>query len=46
VAHALILATQEEEIRRIKFEASPGQLADPISEKRITEEGLVEWLKV
>jgi hypothetical protein len=37
-----ILATQEVEIRRIPFKASPGKYL----EKSITKKGLVEWLKV
>jgi hypothetical protein len=44
----VILATQEAEIRRIRFEASPRQKSsqDPISKILITKKGLVEWLKV
>jgi hypothetical protein len=44
----VILATQEAEIIRIGFEASPRQLIpwDPISKIPNIKKGLVEWLKV
>jgi hypothetical protein len=43
----IILATQEAEMRRIRFEASMGNSsARPCLQKPFTKIGLVEWLKV
>jgi hypothetical protein len=48
VAHAVILATQEAEIRRIMVQSQPRQIAPhrPYPEKTLHKKGLVEWLKV
>jgi hypothetical protein len=45
---AVILATQETEIRRIAVQSQPQQIVcETLSQKkRITKKGLVEWLKV
>jgi site-specific recombinase XerC len=43
----VILATQEAEIRRIKVQSQPGQIAHKtLSRKNSSQKGLVEWLKV
>jgi hypothetical protein len=41
----VISATQEAEIRRIKFQSQP-QADSPYLEKTLNKKGLVEWLKV
>jgi hypothetical protein len=45
---AVILATQEAEIRKITFRSQPwaNSSQDPILKKPITKKELVEWLKV
>jgi hypothetical protein len=43
----VILATQEAEIRRITVQSHPGQIVrETLSQKHLTQKGLVEWLKV
>jgi hypothetical protein len=43
----VILATQEAEIRRIVVPSQPGQIVcETLSQKCLTQKGLVEWLKV
>jgi hypothetical protein len=43
----VILATQEAEIRRIAVQSQPKQIVhETLSQKYITQKGLVEWLKV
>jgi hypothetical protein len=43
----IILATQEAEIRRISVQSQPGQIVlKTLSQKYLTQKGLVEWLKV
>jgi hypothetical protein len=47
-AHAVILATQEAEIRRIGVQSQPGQIVcETLSQKKksLHKKGLVEWLK-
>jgi hypothetical protein len=48
VAHPVILATQEAEIKRIEVRSQPGQNSwqDPFLKKTYHKKGLVEWLKV
>jgi hypothetical protein len=48
VAHAVILATQEAEIRRITVRSQPGQIVqETLSGKTLSQKlGLLEWLKV
>jgi hypothetical protein len=43
----VILATQETEIRKIMVRSQPGQIVlETLSRKYLTQQGLVEWLKV
>jgi hypothetical protein len=47
VAHTVILATQEAEIRRIKIQSQPRQIVhETLTQKSLHQKGLVEWLKV
>jgi hypothetical protein len=44
---AVILATQEVAIRSIKVQSQPRQIVpEPLSQKYLTQKGLVEWLNV
>jgi hypothetical protein len=43
----VILATQEAEIRRIVVQSQPGKIVcETLSQKYLTQKGLVEWIKV
>jgi hypothetical protein len=43
----VILATQEAEIRRTVVQSQPRQIVcETLSQKYLTQKGLVEWLKV
>jgi hypothetical protein len=47
VAHPVIPAIQEAEIRRIAVQSQPGQIVfKTLSQKTLHKKGLVEWLKV
>jgi hypothetical protein len=45
---AVVLPTQEAEIKRIMVQSQPRQIVprDPILKKTFTKKGLMEWLKV
>jgi hypothetical protein len=43
----VVLATQQAKIRRLKFEASLGQIVrETLSQKTLHKKGLVDWFKV
>jgi hypothetical protein len=43
----IILVTQEAEMRRIAVQSQPGQIVqETLSQKYLTQKGLVEWLKM
>jgi hypothetical protein len=47
VVHAVILATQKAEIRRLMIQCQPGIIVhETLSQKNHHKKGLAEWLKV